>query len=42
MYGTLTPDFKKDLQHWYNSDKGQNVIEDVTEMLCKSEPNVCQ
>ena len=42
MYGTLTPDFKKDLQHWYNSDKGQNVIEDVAEILCKLEPNVCQ
>lgn len=41
-YGTLTPEFKEDLQHWYNDNKGQNVIEDVTEMLCKLEPNVCQ
>lgn len=40
-YGTLTPEFKEDLQHWYNSDKGQNVIEDVTLMLCKMEPSVC-
>lgn len=41
-YGTLTSDFKEDLQHWYNDNKGQNVIEDITEMLCKLEPNVCQ
>ena len=40
-YGALTPEFKEDLQHWYNSDKGQNVIEDVTLMLCKMEPSVC-
>ncbi|MBJ6369678.1 thioredoxin family protein [Snuella sedimenti] len=42
MYGKLTPEFKKDLQHWYNNNKGQNIIEDVTEMLCHFEPNVCQ
>ena len=40
-HGALTPEFKEDLQHWYNSDKGQNVIEDVTLMLCKLEPSVC-
>ncbi|WNH13702.1 thioredoxin family protein [Thalassobellus suaedae] len=40
--GELTPEFKEDLQHWYNDDKGQNIIEDVTEMLCQLEPNVCQ
>jgi thiol-disulfide isomerase/thioredoxin len=40
-YGMLTPSFKEDLQHWYNKDKGQNVIEDVTLMLCQLEPNVC-
>jgi len=39
--GKLTPEFKEDLQHWYNDDKGQNIIEDVTEMLCQLEPNVC-
>ncbi|GAA3570516.1 thioredoxin family protein [Snuella lapsa] len=39
MYGKLTPDFKKDLQHWYNKNKGQNIIEDVAEMLCDMEPN---
>lgn len=41
-YGKLTPEFKEDLQHWYNKNKGQNVLEDVTEMLCKLEPSVCQ
>jgi thiol-disulfide isomerase/thioredoxin len=40
-YGVLTPEFKEDLQHWYNKDKGQNIIEDVTLMLCKLEPSVC-
>ncbi len=39
--GKLTPEFKEDLQHWYNDNKGQNVIEDVTEILCQLEPNVC-
>ena len=42
MYGKLTPDFKKDLQHWYNKNKGQNIIEDVTSIFCDLEPNVCQ
>lgn len=41
-YGILTPEFKEDLQHWYNNDKGQNIIEDVTNMLCELRPNVCQ
>jgi hypothetical protein len=41
-YGRLTPEFKEDLQHWYNNDKGQNIIEDVTNMLCELRPNVCQ
>ena len=41
-YGKLTPEFKEDLQHWYNGDKGQNVIQDVTEMLCELEPTICQ
>ncbi len=41
-YGILTPAFKEDLQHWYNNDKGQNTIEDVTNMLCDLQSNVCQ
>lgn len=42
MHGTLTAEFKEDLQHWYNKNKGQNIIEDITEKLCKLEPSVCQ
>ena len=40
-HGQLTPEFKEDLQHWYNKDKGQNIISDVTEILCKLQP-ICQ
>ncbi|PIA78637.1 thioredoxin [Gaetbulibacter sp. 4G1] len=40
-YGKLTPEFKEDLQHWYNKDKGQNVIEDLTEIMCQLQPTVC-
>ncbi|MCH4551831.1 thioredoxin family protein [Aestuariibaculum lutulentum] len=39
--GKLTPEFKEDLQHWYNSDKGLNIINDVTEILCGLEAKVC-
>ncbi|MBU2950715.1 thioredoxin family protein [Tamlana agarivorans] len=39
--GKLTPAFKADLQHWYNDNKGQNVIEDVTQLLAKLQTNVC-
>lgn len=39
--GALTASFKEDLQHWYNSDKGQTVINDLTEKLCNLRPNVC-
>ncbi|TGV02879.1 thioredoxin family protein [Flavivirga rizhaonensis] len=42
MHGKLTPEFKEDLQHWYNINKGQNIIDDLTDMLCELEPNVCQ
>jgi thiol-disulfide isomerase/thioredoxin len=42
LNGALTPEFKEDLQHWYNTDKGQNIINDITNMLCELEPNVCQ
>jgi len=39
--GSLTPEFKKDLQHWYNGNKGQNIIKDVIEILSQLEP-ICQ
>lgn len=32
-HGSLTPDFKEELQHWYNSDKGQNTIENLLTLL---------
>ena len=41
QYGQLTPDFKEDLQRWYNGNKGQNVIEDITKILCQLQPTVC-
>ncbi len=31
--GELTPEFKQDLQNWYNKDKGQNILEDLLELL---------
>ncbi|WP_242084066.1 thioredoxin family protein [Aestuariivivens sediminis] len=39
--GKLTPDFKEDLQHWYNKDKGKNILDDITEMLCETSSNFC-
>ncbi len=32
-HGKLTPEFKKDLQVWYNKDKGQNTIEDLLRLV---------
>jgi len=40
-HGKLTPEFKQELQMWYNKDKGQNIIEDLTQLLCELEPTVC-
>ncbi|WP_142784233.1 thioredoxin family protein [Changchengzhania lutea] len=42
LHGVLTPDFKEDLQHWYNQNKGQNVIEDMTAIFCQLETSFCQ
>ncbi|MDO7136852.1 thioredoxin family protein [Algibacter lectus] len=36
--GGLTPEFKEDLQHWYNKDKGQNIIKDVAKILKEVSP----
>jgi len=41
-HGKLTPEFKEDLQLWYNKDKGQNIIQDIIEMFSKLEPSVYQ
>lgn len=32
-HGMLTPEFKEDLQRWYNKDKGQSTIEDLVRLL---------
>jgi hypothetical protein len=32
-HGKLTPEFKQDLQVWYNKDKGQNTVEDLVDFL---------
>ncbi len=32
-HGILTPEFKKDLQVWYNKDKSQNIIEDLSKLI---------
>ena len=32
-HGKLTPEFKKDLQVWYNNDKGKNTAEDLLKLL---------
>jgi thiol-disulfide isomerase/thioredoxin len=34
-HGVLTPEFKEDLQRWYNKDKGQTAIQDLLEILMK-------
>ncbi|OEK09289.1 thioredoxin [Flavivirga aquatica] len=40
-HGKLTSEFKEDLQRWYNSNKGQNIIDDITKMLCEFQPSIC-
>lgn len=32
-HGTLTSEFKQDLQLWYNKDKGQNILKDLLGLL---------
>lgn len=32
-HGILTPEFKEDLQRWYNKDKGQNAVDDLVALL---------
>ncbi|PNQ75063.1 thioredoxin family protein [Hanstruepera neustonica] len=33
VHGKLTPEFKEDLQRWYNANKGQTAIEDLLQLL---------
>lgn len=32
-HGALTPEFKEELQHWYNKNKGQAVVNDMLAVL---------
>lgn len=32
-HGMLTPEFKKELQVWYTKDKGQNIFEDLADLI---------
>ena len=32
-HGVLTPEFKEELQVWYNTDKGQDIINDLVDLL---------
>ena len=32
-HGVLTPEFKEDLQRWYNKDKGQTAIQDLLKLI---------
>lgn len=32
-HGTLTPEFKEELQVWYNKDKGQSAAEELVQLL---------
>lgn len=32
-HGSLTPEFKQDLQLWYTKDKGQNTAKDIVKLL---------
>ncbi|WP_166960750.1 thioredoxin family protein [Yeosuana marina] len=42
QHGAITPEFKEALQVWYNKNKGQSIINDIIEILCKLEPSICQ
>lgn len=33
IHGKITPEFKEDLQRWYNKDKGQTIMEDLMRLL---------
>jgi thiol-disulfide isomerase/thioredoxin len=36
-HGKLTPEFKQDLQVWYNKDKGQSTAQDLISLFSNSE-----
>ncbi|MGI9550570.1 MAG: thioredoxin family protein [Aurantibacter sp.] len=39
QHGTLSPEFKEDLQIWYNKDTGQNTLEDLAGLLLENVSN---
>lgn len=41
-HGSLTPEFKEELQLWYNKNKGQAIASDITQILCQGKPSICQ
>lgn len=41
-HGSITPEFKEELQVWYNKNKGQAIVSDITEILCQLKPSICQ
>ncbi len=36
-HGVLTAEFKEELQQWFNADKGENILEDLMELLALKE-----
>lgn len=32
-FGKLTPEFKEELQYWYNKDKGQTIVKDLMQLM---------
>ena len=32
-FGKLTPEFKEELQYWYNKDKGQTIVKDLMQLI---------
>ena len=41
-HGKLDPEFKKNLQIWYNKDKGQNVQSDVVTLIEQSQARILE
>ena len=41
-HGKLDPEFKKNLQVWYNQDKGQNVQSDVVTLIEQSQARILE
>jgi len=33
LHGSLSPEFKEELQRWFNKDKGQNILDDLHQLL---------